>query len=309
MSVTRATAFAPASVANVAVGFDILGFSNDLFGDTAIVERTKEPTVLFDSITGLVTELPLDPKKNTAGLGLLALIEEKKLKHGFKVSIKKGIPLGSGMGGSAASAVAAIFAASELLETRLTESELLHYSLIGESVASGSYHADNIAPSLLGGLVLSRSSGAHAETQRLPIPKGLSCALLHQNVKVETKTARGILKPDVSLSLFITQSYRLASFTKSLFESDLELMGKVLQDDVIEPQRTHLIPGFQNIKAAALSAGAIGCTIAGAGPSVFAFARTKPEADTIASAMAKAAPLTNTSWSFELNSNGARVIA
>lgn len=203
-----ASAFAPASVANVAVGFDLLGFAVDIAGDTAHVEVTEDGSISVGTVSGLMTALPMDPEKNTATAGLVQLKKNLGLEFGFRVSVKKGIPLGSGLGGSAASSVAALVAANSLLSQPLDHSELIQYALIGEYAASGSYHADNVAPSMYGGMtmatlsygghVASRGPSAHVAPRvtvsQLPVPKNLWCVLLHPQIEIETKMARGILK-------------------------------------------------------------------------------------------------------------------
>lgn len=311
----KARAFAPASVANVAVGFDILGFSFGVIGDTVLVEKTPEPGVSIASISGVVTKLPSDPATNTATAGLVKLQQDLHLSFGFKVSIQKGIPLGSGMGGSAASAVAAIVAANALLERPLPNEKLLAYALIGEAQASGSFHADNVAPCLLGGLTLSQvKEGALPEVEftSLPLPEDLHGIVIHPELSVETKQARGILKPGITLHQHIDQSARLAGFIAGCFKSDYALIKRSLADEIIEPQRAHLIPGFHAVKEAALSAGALGCSIAGAGPSVFAWSQGKATAEKIQAAMLKAfqsAKIPAIGWNKLLEKDGARILS
>lgn len=304
-----ARAFAPASVANVAVGFDILGFSAGAAGgDTATVEAISEKIVCVGLGSGLDLNLPTDPRLNTATAGLLQLIKDQNLDHGFKVSIEKGIPLGSGLGGSAASAVAAIFAANSLLTTSLSKNEMLKYALIGEAVASGSKHADNIAPSLYGGLTLATVDGDDVTVVELPIPEDLWCVLIHPHITVETKVAREILKPDIALEKHIHQSANLALFMSGLFTSDFQLILNGLRDTVIEPQRKHLIPGFDSIQTAGLNAGALGCTISGAGPSIFAWCEGQHTAIEIHKAMKTAASVPTSTWDFAVKKDGARLM-
>lgn len=347
----RATAFAPASVANVAVGFDLLGFSADVAGDTVTVEKidrvisavgdrgvgngavggaqTSAQTpggslpVTIEMISGTTTSIPLDAAKNTATAGLLRLIEDRKLPYGFRVTIEKGIPLGSGMGGSAASAVAALVAANALLDHALSEAELLSYALIGEAQASGSFHADNLAPSLRGGLTLARVSEApllalpqlaEVEIISIPIPAGVHCVLVHPHLAIETKQARGILKPHLSLHDHIAQSAAMAGFIAGCFYSDVELIRRSFHDLIIEPQRAHLIPGFYDVKRSALTEGALGCSISGAGPSVFAWTATAAQAHRVQAVMTQAfaqSGVRSDAWSFPLSASGtgARVIA
>ncbi len=316
---TKARAFAPASVANVAVGFDLLGFSASITGDTATVEKIAEPRVEIGEITGLPLKLPTNPLENTATAGLVRLVSDLKLSHGFRVSIEKGIPLGSGLGGSAASAVAALVAANALLEKPLSKNELLSYALIGEKVASQSVHADNIAPSLFGGFTLASitskgeapGSKPMADVVELPIPEDLWCVLLHPHVSVETKAARGILKKELPLSLHIQASAHLAHVVAALYRGDFEMLQYHMKDIVIEPQRAHLIPGFHEIQKAALSLEeTLGCTISGAGPSIFALAKGQHAALRIKDQMTKASNShgPSTSWAFALKNEGARLL-
>ena len=188
-----ATAFAPATVANVAVGFDLLGFPIEGVGDQVTVTRTSTPGIEITSITGITSPLPLDSTKNTATVGLLQMLKDQKANFGFSVSIEKGIPMSSGMGGSAASSVAAIFAANELLDQALPMEKLFHYAMLGEVVASGGMHGDNIAPCLYGGLTLCRSIQP-VDIIQIPIPHGIYCVLIHPDIEVSTKESRGKLK-------------------------------------------------------------------------------------------------------------------
>jgi homoserine kinase len=310
-----ASAFAPASVANVAVGFDLLGFSVDIAGDTAHVEVTDDGVISIGSVTGLVSNLPADPEKNTATAGLLKFKRDLGLKNGFRVSIKKGIPLGSGLGGSAASSVASLVAANSLLSKPLKNDELIQYALIGEYAASGSFHADNVAPALYGGMTLASLSpqapGAPRVTvNQLPVPKNLWCVLLHPHIEIETKTARGLLKKEIPFSAHLHQSAHLASFLVGLFTENYSLLKANTKDLIVEPQRRHLIPSFDTIQSAALSNGAICCTISGAGPTIFAWAQGESDAKKIESAMlqvTQSANLPARSWSMKIPCSGARV--
>jgi len=315
----RAEAFAPASVANVAVGFDLLGFSIGVAGDKVRVEKTPSPGVVIEGISGVVTKIPLDPRKNTATAGLVRLQEDLGLKFGFKVFIEKGIPLGSGMGGSAASAVAAIVAANALLEEPLCLEKLASYALLGEAQASGAYHADNVAPCLFGGLTLARVRTSpetgrlpEVEVTPLPLPPNLYGVVVHPELTVETKQARGLLKSEISLRQHIEQSANLAGFIAGCFNNDFDLLRRSLKDLIVERQRAHLIPGFYQVQEAALGAGALGCSISGAGPSVFAWAQGKEAAEGICGGMVEAfhkAGVRAEGWAALLGRDGARVIA
>lgn len=268
---TSATAFAPATVANVAVGFDILGFPVDAVGDEITVSRLDSPTVEIESIEGIVTELPRDPAKNTATAGLLHMIRDLQLPFGFRVAIKKNIPLGSGMGGSAASAVGAVVAANALLTDRLTDEQLFSYALVGEEVASGSAHPDNVSPCLLGGLTLTRSMKPF-DVVKIPVNADILCVLVHPHLRVNTRDARAVLKSEVSMKTFVQQTANLAAFIAGCHQGDVELIRRSFKDVVIEPQRAPLIRGFAACQNAALEAGALGCTISGSGPSLCALA-------------------------------------
>ena len=194
-----ATAFAPASVGNVGVGFDILGHTVAALGDKVRATRRAEPGVAIRSITGAVENLPLAADKNTAGMAVLALCRELGLPYGFDLDIEKGIPLGSGLGGSAASAVAGIVAATALVDVPLDRTELLKFAMQGEAVASGSVHVDNIAPSLYGGLVLTVGID-NPFVKQIPVPDTIRCVLVHPHMVLPTREARAILSKPVPLS-------------------------------------------------------------------------------------------------------------
>lgn len=262
-----ATAFAPASVGNVAVGFDILGHSLAGAGDRVAARRIDEPVVRVDAITGVVTELPRDAQRNTAARAVAAWREATGAAFGVALRIDKGIALGSGMGGSAASAVAALVAANALLDAPLPREALYPFALEGESAASGSRHGDNVGPMLLGGLVLA----THDRLVPIPVPAGLRCALVHPHVVLETRRAREALAGHYALGEFVAQSANLAQLLAGCYRNDLELVRHGLADVLVEPRRAALIPGFAAVKQAALDAGALGASISGAGPSVFAW--------------------------------------
>ena len=268
----RATAFAPASVGNVAIGFDILGFAVDALGDRISVSRRVEPGVIITSVQGVAGELPRVPEHNTAGRALLSMQEALHPGFGFAMQIEKGIPLGSGLGGSAASAVGAVVAANALLPQPCSKLELLKFAVQGEAVASGSLHVDNIAASLFGGLVLTVGID-HPRVKQIPVPHGIRAVIVHPHMFLSTKQARAILSRTVDLSDFVWQTANLAGFISGCYTNDLDMIRASLEDVVIEPQRQALIPGFQDVRRAALEAGALGCSISGAGPTVFAWAR------------------------------------
>ncbi len=278
-----ATAAAPASVGNVGVGFDILGHAIVGPVDRVTVQRIDAHEVRIAGIEGVVTGLPLDPEKNTAGRALLALRGRLGLTHGFEVRIEKGIPLGSGMGGSAASCVAALVAANAVIERPAPLDVLYHCAMIGESAASGAEHGDNVGPMLLGGLALA----THDRLIPIPVPEGLTCVLVHPHQILETKTARAVLRLPFELPQIVEQTANLALVLAGCYRSDLELIRAGLRDVLVEPLRAPLVGGFAPVKAAALEQGALGASISGGGPSVFAWC-TKDRAERIAAAMEQA---------------------
>lgn len=304
------TAFAPASVANVAIGFDILGFAVDALGDHVQLRRLPQPEVRVKAIRGVVEDLPLEAEKNTAGRALLALIESRDLPFGFEMEIDKGIPLASGLGGSAASAVAAVVAANAMLPEPMTRIELLKAAMEGEAVASGSRHADNISPSLFGGLVLTVGID-HPRVKQIPVPAQIHAVIVHPHLQVPTKQARAILSHTVHLSDFVWQTANLAGFISGCYTDDLDLIKASLEDVIIEKQRQVLIPGFAEVRAAALASGALGCSISGAGPTMFALC-LESDAAAVRDAMVDAFGSQGTEtdrWAVSLRSSGARVVS
>jgi homoserine kinase len=276
-----ACATAPASVGNVSVGFDILGHTLAGACDRVHVRRTDVPEVRIEAIRGNSTALPFEAKRNTAGAALLSLHRALRLPFGFAVEIDKGIPFGSGMGGSAASCVAALVAANALLDAPLPRAALYPFALDGEAVASGGRHGDNVGPMLLGGLVLATAD----RLERIPVPSGLHCALAHPHVVVETRRAREVLQGAYAIGDFVAQSAHLARLLAACFRGDIEALRGALDDVLVEPRRAALIAGFAAVKRAAMDAGALGAGISGAGPSMFAWCAGGDEATAVAEAM------------------------
>lgn len=277
--------FAPASVGNAAVGFDVLGFAIEQPGDEIIVRQSDIPGLRITKITGAKGKLPYEVEKNTAGLAALRLLQHLgEEKMGIEMELHKKLPIGSGLGSSAASAVAGAFAINELLKRPLEKRELLPFALIGEALASGGIHADNVAPCMLGGMMLTRQNEP-LDVHRVPVPRGLYATIVHPNVEVLTKDARGILSDTVPLKSMVSQNANLGAFIIAMFNSDMELIGRSLQDLVIEPQRARLIPHFYEVKEAALNAGALGCSISGAGPSIFTLNANSLKAELVGEAM------------------------
>jgi homoserine kinase len=278
---SEARAFAPASVGNVAVGFDILGHALQGAGDTVIARRAEHDGIRVTDIRGVVTDLPREPERNTAARAVAAWRDAVGGGFGIDLEIEKGIALGSGMGGSAASAVAALVAANALLETPLEREALYPFALLGESAASGAAHGDNVAPQLLGGLILA----AHDKLVRVPVPDGLTCVLARPNQVLETREARAVLREPYPLSAFVEQSAGLSLLLAGCWQSDFDLIRAGLIDVLVEPRRAPLIKGFAEAKDAALGAGALGASISGGGPSVFAWCETLVQAATVAAAL------------------------
>ncbi len=306
---TDVTAFAPATVANVGIGFDILGHTVEAVGDRVRLRRIDEPVVRIRAITGVAGDLPTEVKNNTAGRAVQAMHAALRLDHGFEIDIDKGIPLASGMGGSAASAVAAVVAANALLQEPVPRLQLLRFAMEGEIVASGSAHIDNIAPCLFGGLVLTVGID-HPRVKQIPVPPSLRCVLVHPHMFLGTREARAILKTDVSRSDFIWQSANLAGFISGCYSNDLDMIRDSFNDVIIEPQRHSLIPGFKDVQRGAMSAGALGCSISGAGPTIFAWAEIQ-QAEAVRGAMVAAFTahgLDSDCWISSLENYGARVV-
>jgi homoserine kinase len=265
-----------------------MGLALDKPGDEVVARKNNSKEVRITLMTGDQGKLPYETEKNTAGMAVLRLLAFLGASdQGVDLEVHKKLPLGSGMGSSAASAVAAVVAVNELLKTGLSKKELLPFACAGEAVASGSMHADNVAPSLLGGIVLIRDNSTY-DLLKLPIPTGLYVALVHPDLKVLTQEARAILKPAIPMKDFIQQTANAASFVAALCTNDLSLLGRSLHDVVIEPQRAQLIKGFYDVQSGAIEAGALGCTISGAGPAVFALCANADIAQMAGEAMKKA---------------------
>jgi homoserine kinase len=278
-----ASASAPASIGNVGVGFDIFGQAFDAARDTVTAFREEEPGVRLGKVSGLVSTLPADPKSNTALAAAEAVLKAAKAPFGARLDIDKGVPVSAGMGGSAASAVAGAAAANALLDQPFSREDLLPFALEGERAASDPPPWDNVVACLFGGLVLVASEEP-LFVQRLTVPEGVTAVLLHPQAKVETRQARAILRPEVPMRLAIEHSRRVAAFIAGCTTGNLDLVRTGMRDLLVEPQRVHLVPVLPDVQKAALSAGALGCSFSGSGPSVFAWA-PEAEAETVEQAM------------------------
>lgn len=276
-------AFAPATVANLAAGFDVLGLALEGPGDVVIARRATTPGVRLTAITGDEGKLPTDAEENTAGIAAIATLERAGVSVGVELELRKGLPIGSGLGSSAASAAAAAMAVNLLVGSPLRKSELLEPCLAAEAHVSGR-HADNLAPALLGGLVLVRSVDP-IDLVRLPVPEELVVAVVSPDFVLETRKARSVLPKDVPLGAMIRNSANLGAMVAACFSGDLSLLGRSVTDEIVTPARAALIPGCSEVIAAALRRGALGASISGAGPAVFALCRSSRSAREVGAAM------------------------
>ena len=274
--------FSPASVANMSCGFDVLGFCLDPIGDEMIIRKTNSEGLKISKIEG--QKLPLDVKKNVAGVAAKALLNAHPSKEGFEIEIYKKIKAGSGIGSSAASSAGAVFGINELLGKPFTPHELISFAMEGEGLASGSPHADNVSPILLGGITLVRSIKP-VDVIKLPCPKELTAVVLHPKIELKTLHAREIIKKNVSMEKAIQQWGNLGALISALFNEDYELMSRSLKDEIVEPMRSLLIPEFKLLKNTSINAGALGFGISGSGPSVYALTKGIESARKVSKAM------------------------
>lgn len=279
--------FAPASVTNVSCGFDVLGFAIDYPGDELKLTIKDKPGITISKITGDGGRLPLDPKKNTAGLSLITMADHLKFDKGIDIEIHKKLAFGSGLGSSAASAVASVFAFNEVLGKPLSREELLPFALEGEKLTcGGSPHADNVSACLLGGFIIVRSIDP-LDVVSIDINANLFCTIIHPHLEISTADTRKILRSNILLADATKQWGNVAGLVAGLMNGDYNLISRSLHDFIIEPIRGILIPGFNDIKSAAINAGALGCSISGSGPSIFAFSKIKVTAEKVGKAMKK----------------------
>jgi homoserine kinase len=261
----KITIQSPATIANLVCGFDVLGLALEAPYDVMTLELQEQPGLLIEHSDGF--GLPTIPEENVAGAALLAMLEQVTDAPGMKLTIDKRIMPGSGLGSSAASAAGAVFAANQLLGKNFSTNDLIRFAMFGEKVASGVKHADNITPCLLGGVTLIRSI-LPLDVVSLDAP-AMFITVVHPQIEVRTSDARQILKKEVPLKLAIKQWGNIAALVAGLMQGDHELIGRSLEDVIIEPARSILIPGFDRIKKACLEAGALGGGISGSGPSIF----------------------------------------
>jgi len=298
--------FAPATVANVGCGFDVLGFAVDQPGDEVTLKLKDTPGLKITSITGDEGKLSKDPTKNTVGVSISNFLHKIGSKQGIEIELNKKMPLGSGLGSSAASAVAGVFAINKLLGEPLKHQELLPFAMEGEKIACGSAHADNVGPSLMGGFVLIRSY-APLDIVKIPTPPDLYCTIIHPQIEVQTKDARSILKAQVSLKDAVIQWGNVGGLIAGLMQANYELIGRSMQDVIVEPIRSILIPAYHEVKQSALNAGVLGCGISGSGPSIFAVSKNRETAQRAGEAMSKvfhSIKIGNEIYVSKINENG-----
>lgn len=276
--------FAPATVANVTCGFDILGFAVHEPGDEVLIKLNNSTGITIEEIRGDGGVLPREVDKNTVSVAIKAYLDHLKIDTGVEIYLEKKMPLGSGLGSSAASAVAGVFGINELLGRPLSVAELLPFAMQGEQLACGEAHADNVAPALLGGFVLIRSYHP-LDVIKIDSPKDLVATIVHPQIEIATKDARSILKKNLLLRDAVRQWGNIAGLITGLIKEDYQLISRSMEDVIVEPIRSMLIPGFDQVKKAALDAGALGCGISGSGPSIFSLSQSKETANQVAQAM------------------------
>jgi len=274
--------FCPATIANISCGFDVLGVALDNVGDEMMVRKTDIKGIFITKIVG--QNLPMETDKNVAGVAGLTLLEQSNYDGGFEIEIYKNIKAGSGIGSSAASSAGAVWGMNQLLGSPFSTLELIQFAMEGEKLASGTAHADNVAPALYGGFTLVRSYEP-LDIIKLHTPSELYATVIHPQIEIKTADSRKILKTNISLANGIKQWGNVGGLVAGLYTEDYDLIGRSLQDYIIEPIRSILIPAFDEIKAQSMKSGALGCSISGSGPSIFAFSKGKKTAEKVAETM------------------------
>ncbi|MDB4851614.1 homoserine kinase [Flavobacteriaceae bacterium] len=300
--------FTPATVANISCGFDILGLCLDTVGDEMIVREVSEKGIRLTKISG--QELPLETHKNVAGVAGLALLEQVDASVGYEIEIYKKIKPGSGIGSSAASAAGAVFAINELLGKPFSKQELIYFAMQGEKLASGTEHADNVSPVILGGFTLVRSYKP-LDVLKINSPDDLYATIIHPQIEVKTSDSRAVLKNQVSLKKMVTQMGNFGGLISGLYTSDYDLIGRSLHDEIIEPNRLVLIPEFNKIKKGVIQAGALGAGISGSGPSIFALSKGKETANIVGETMAEIYNTTDIDYDIhvsKINQQGIKIL-
>lgn len=304
----RIKLFCPATIANLSCGFDVLGLCLDTIGDEMIIYKTDTKGIRITRITG--ADLPLEPEQNVAGVAAMALLEAVQPNCGFAIEITKNIKAGSGIGSSAASAAGAVFGINELLGRPFTAKELVRFAMKGETLASGSEHADNLAPALLGGFTLIRGYDP-LDIICIDSPPALFATVIHPQITLKTSEMRAVLSPEIPLKSAIRQWGNLGGLIAGLYTNDYGLIQRSLQDEIIEPLRKRYIPNFDLVKETALKNGALGAGISGSGPSIYALSQGIETAQKVALEMKKI--YSDTTIPFEIyvskiNPDGIRII-
>ncbi len=300
--------FSPATVANVSCGFDVLGFCLDTIGDEMIIRKTVEKGVKITKIIG--ADLPFETKKNVAGVAALAILNAANPDFGVEIEIYKNIKPGSGIGSSSASASGVVFAINELLGKPFNKQQLTAFGMKGEAIASGVEHADNVAPGIFGGFTLVKEINPLKVVQ-LPTPPELYAVIIHPQIEIKTSEARAILPNEVSLQKAIKQWANVGSLVSALYENNYELIAESLHDTIVEPYRSQLIPHFNEVKKAMLTAGALGGGISGSGPSIFSLCKGKESAEKVATAIRKVYNKTGIEFDMhvsKINAEGIRIV-
>ena len=300
--------FCPATIANLSCGFDVLGLCLDTIGDEMIIRKVAQKGVRITKIIG--ANLPLKTEENVAGVAALALLNEVETPFGFEIEIYKNIKAGSGIGSSSASAAGAVFGVNELLGKPFSRNELVRFAMKGEVVASGSEHADNVAPALLGGFTLVRSY-TPLDVIRIESPNELFATVIHPQIELKTSEMRAVLQPMISLKSAIVQWGNVGGLIAGLYSNDYDLIGRSLHDEIVEPLRGKFIPHFEEIKKASLNAGALGSGISGSGPSIFALSKGIENAEKVKNAMISIFEKTTIPFEIhvsKINSEGVRIL-
>lgn len=300
--------FSPATVANISCGFDILGLCLDTVGDEMVVREVAEKGVKITHIIG--QNLPFETKNNVAGVAALALLDNIETTVGFEIEIYKNIKPGSGIGSSAASAAGAVFAINELLGKPFSAEELILFAMQGEKLASGSAHADNVSPALLGGFTLVRSYEP-LEVLKIDTPTELYVTIIHPQIELKTSVSRAVLKNQVPLNKMVKQMGNFGGLISGLYTSNYDLISRSLHDEIIEPNRSVLIPKFNQVKMSALDAGALGAGISGSGPSIFALCRGKNIATKVGRVMSEIYDKTDIEYDIhvsKINQQGIKIL-
>jgi homoserine kinase len=302
--------FAPATVSNVGPGFDLLGFALHEPGDEVVLKTNDTGKVKITKITGDKGLLPYEVEKNTASVSVMSMLQSLNLDIGLELEIHKKMGLGSGLGSSAASAVAAVYALNQLLDNPYEKRELLKYALDGEQIASQDIHADNTAPCLYGGFTLIRSYNP-LDIINIPYPESIYCTIIYPQIEIKTSEARKLLGKEVTIKKSVEQMGNFGGLLAGMMQSDLDLIKRSLKDIIVEPVRATLIPGYYDIKNAALDSGALGCSISGSGPAIFTLSGSFECAKIIGESMQDAAAKTNLEsiiYISQINKEGPRVL-